>query len=235
MPPSRNAPAWRRHLPELAVAAVGLLVVLGLWWGNRSDGGSGEDGRARTELTTTTTVPTDGSTPLIQDKSRSVEGDAGAASSLKDAVLKASDLGSGWSPTGQTSGPSPLCEQQDPVAGNPTAVVRSGFVRNPGTRLMAGSVAQYASAAVATQVLQHVADETRACSNATVTFTVEALSGVGDEGLRISSVVNIAGSKIRSAALLARKGARVAVVTATGDPVDDDLVLKALKAEVSRL
>jgi hypothetical protein len=236
MPPSRNQPAWRRHLPELAVAALGLLIVVGLWWSNRSDGGSDDAGTARTELSTTTTAAaTGGTTPLIQDESRSIEGDAGAARSLQDAVLKASDLGSGWSPTGQSSGPSPLCQQRDPVAGSPTAVVRSGYVRNPGTRLMAGSVAQYKTAGVAQQVLQQVGEDTRACSTSTVSFTVEALPGVGDEALRIASTVNIAGSKIRSAALLARQGARIAVVTATGDPVDDDLVLKALKAEVSRL
>jgi hypothetical protein len=68
-----------------------------------------------------------------------------------------------------------------------------------------------------------------------VTFAVEPLAGVGEQGVRIASTVTVAGSKIRGLALIARKGARVAIVTATGDPVDDDLTLRALKAEVARL
>jgi hypothetical protein len=235
MSPASNQTTWRRSLPELAVAALGLLVVIGLWLHNRSD--SSDDGARATPTTeaTTTTVPEGGSAPQIQDEARSIEGDATAARSRKDAVLRAGDLGSGWSPTGVSTGRSPLCDQKDPVSGNPTAVVRSGFRRNPGTRLVAGTVAEYPTPDSARQLLQQVADDAKACSTATVTFAVEPLAGVGEQGVRIASTVTVAGSKIRGLALIARKGARVAIVTATGDPVDDDLTLRALKAEVARL
>jgi hypothetical protein len=235
MPPARTPSTLRRYLPELVVAAVGLAVVFGIWLHNRADDGGGERATPSSEVTTTTTQPADDDAPLIQDEARSIEGDATTARSLKDAVLRAGDLGSGWSPTGQTRGPSPLCDQRDPVSGDPSAVVRSGFVRNHGTRLVAGTVAEYRSAEAAQQVLATVADQAEACSSGAVSMSVEPLPAVGQEGLRISSTVTVGSAKIRALALIARKGARVAIVTATGDPLDADLALRALQAQVGRL
>jgi hypothetical protein len=235
MPPSRNQPPWRRHLPELAVAVLGLAVVLGLWLHNRDDGGSGS-GAPRTEATAPTTTAAPGATtPLIEDGSRAVEGDAAQAGALKDAILKQSDLPAGWAPTGVSAGGSALCDGHDPTASS-AAAVRAGFRKNPGTRLLAASVASYSTPEAASAVVQRTTQDAAACSSGGVTYTATSLAGVGDEAVKVERTVRIGGkATLRSVALVARTGARIAIVSISGEPVETEVALAALRTEVGRL
>jgi hypothetical protein len=235
MPRNPNDAPWRRFLPELVVVIVGLVLVVGLWVHNNDDGGLGSGLELAPEQATTTTRSPSDSTPLIEDGAVSIEGDAKVARGLRDAVLGASDLPKGWTVSGTTGGPSPVCDD-DPIGNaKPTALVRSSFLRSPGSDLIAGTVAAYDDAATARGVLEAVAAGTRSCPNPSIELELEDLADVGDEAVRISSSVTVGGAKIRNVALVARKGGRVAVIVATGDPIDEALVLRALRAQVGRL
>jgi hypothetical protein len=236
MPPSRNQTTWRRYAPELIVAVLGLIVVVAIWASRQGDDGAATRPTATTGTTATTEAAApEGTTPLIEDEGRTAEGDATAAGSLKDAVLRRSDLPSGWSPTAVSSGGSALCAGHDPTASS-TAAVRAGFRKDPGTRLLAASVAAYRSAEAAAAVVQKASQDAAACSGSGVTYTASALSGIGDEAVRVERTVQVGGkATLRSVALVARSGARVAIVSISGDPVETDVALAALRAEVDRL
>ena len=235
MPRNSNDPPWRRLLPELIVLAVGLVLVVGLWIHN-SDGGGANGGLSSTppERTSTTLSPS-ASTPLIEDEAVTIEGDAKAAKGLRDAVLRAEDLPKGWIASGVTSGPNPLCDE-DPVSrAQPIATVRSGFHRAPATDLITGTVAAYSDAAAAHQILEALAAGSPGCRVPELRYHVESLDDVGDEAVRISVDVPVGTDTIRNVAVVARRGGRIATVSATGNPIDESLVLRALRAEIGRL
>lgn len=236
-----NDPLWRRHLAEIVVVGIGLVLVVGLWLDNRNDGlapraaatTSTTAVAAATSTTAAAAEPGEQTTAVPEPEPVS-SGDG--AGELVDAVLRVSDLPGGWTKASISAAPGVLCAGFDPF-GDARAVanVRAAFSADAGARLMGASVASFRGTTQASSFLERLRDAARGCARTGGTFVVATLPNVGDEAVGVTFSVSNGPTTTHGVVYLARKGQRTAVITSTADNVDEALALRALRAEVSRL
>jgi hypothetical protein len=239
MPPSHDQPWWQRYTTELIIVAVGLVVVVGLWVRNRPDDRpSSPDPAVTTTVAPEVTAPPEGE-PEDEPAEPVAEGDED--SSLAKAVLRASDLPSGWKAVkvGGT-GVAALCEGRDPFArSKPQGSARAAFTTGTSGNAISGTVARFGDDDGAAALLDRIRDDAAACTSAAATYSVSSLRGVGDEALEVTVTVPLGEGQgtLRSLVLVAREGDHVAVISASraGGAPDEALALRALKTELGRL
>jgi hypothetical protein len=198
---------------------------------------------------TTTTTPSTSTTLGVRDDLTSSTTTPSSTTSttatrpLSAAVLKLSDLPSGWSVAPAPQSSRELCPGQDPFASvPPRATADATFQQGPSGPVLSSLLAAYPSAATAHSLLERSRAALAACDTYTVsgvTYHLRPIAapGVGDEGLgaELSSDTTLGGGA-HGRVLYARVGARVATIVFGGaGPVDESLALRALKAVAARL
>lgn len=220
------------------MVAIGLVLLVLLYLGNRDggdEGGSAAPGPTTTLVTaapssTTTAAVADPDDPKARDEvaEQDATGDSTAAA---QAVLQLADLPEGWERFAGASPDAEICPGHDPLSASAaTGSARSAFRR--GSDFVVGLVTDFADEADAARMLDLAREAFGACDG----YVGQEVLDLGDEATVGRRDASSEGLTSETRVYLARVGSRVAAlsVVSFGD-LDTDLVRTLVRREVDRL